>query len=208
MTRSSRPDSRTGTFYDKSYFDKWYRHPKHRVKSVLDVARQARFVVAAVEYLLERQLRTVLDVGSGEGNWLPALRRLRPKVRYFGVDASEYAVKRWGARRNIRLGTFGSLGTLALPGEFDLVLCCGVLMYLGADELRAGLTEIRRLSDGVCYFEAFTAEDDVTGDFDRQTARSAAWWRKEFARAGFVSCGLHLYVPAELRHVAAALERA
>jgi SAM-dependent methyltransferase len=199
---------RNSEFYDKAYFDKWYRHPRHRVKSPTDVARQARFVVAAAEYLLERPVRTVLDVGSGEGNWLPALRKIRPGVRYYGVDASEYAVARWGRRRNIRLGTIGTLGTLGLPEDFDLVICCGVLMYLDADELRAGLPEIRRLSNGACYFEVFTSADDVTGDFDTRTARSPAWWRRELGRAGFVPCGLHVYLPRELEGVAAALERA
>src|SRR5262245_59231258 len=115
--------TRSGAYYDKAYFDKWYRHPSHRVKSATDIARQLRFIVSATEYLLERPVRRVLDVGSGEGNWLPPLRRLRPNVHYYGVDASEYAVSKWGKRRNIRLGTFGTLGALGLPADFDLVLC-------------------------------------------------------------------------------------
>lgn len=194
--------------YDKAYFDKWYRHPKHRVKSPLDMRRQLGFVVAAAEYVLERPVRRVLDVGCGEGNWAPMLKRLRPGAKYWGVDGSEYAVQRFGRRRNIRLGTFGTLGDLALPGAFDLVLCLGVLNYLAADEFRAGLRAIRKLSAGVAYFEIFTSADDATGDFTREYARSPAWYRKELREAGWVSLGLHCYLPRELAWHAAALERA
>lgn len=198
---------RTADYYDKSYFDKWYRHPKYRVKSSQDIARQLRFIVGATEYVMERPVRRVLDVGCGEGSWLPPLRRIRPGVRYWGVDSSAYAVARWGKRRNIQLGSFGSLGELRLPGGADLVLCCGVLMYVAPDELPAGLDAIRRIATGVCYFEVFTREDHATGDFSRRAMRPASWWRRLFRRSGFVPCGMHLYLPEHLQEHAAALER-
>jgi SAM-dependent methyltransferase len=194
--------------YDKAYFDKWYRHPRFRVKSRLDMKRQLAFAVGATEYLLERPVRRVLDVGCGEGNWAPVLRRIRPGARYYGVDGSEYVVRRYGRRRNIRLGTFATLGSLDLPRDFDLVLCIGVLNYLRADEFRAGLRQIARLLDGVAYLEIFTRSDDATGDFRREYARWPAWYRREIRRAGFVSLGLHCYLPRRLASHAAALERA
>jgi SAM-dependent methyltransferase len=199
---------RSLAYYDKSYFDKWYRHPKHRVKSPLDMRRQLGFVLAATEYLLERPVRRVLDVGCGEGNWAPVLKRLRPSAKYWGVDGSEYAVRRWGKRRNIRLGTFGSLADLGLPGKFDLVLCLGVLNYLPADEFGAGVRAIHGLLDGVAYLEIFTRADDATGDFTREYARPPIWYRRELRDAGYVSLGMHCYLPRELAWHAAALERA
>ena len=200
--------NRSLAHYDKAYFDKWYRHPKHRVKSRLDMRRQLGFVLAATEYLLERPVRKVLDVGCGEGNWAPVLKHLRPRAKYYGVDGSAYAVKRWGRRRNIRLGTFGSLDELGLPEEFDLVLCLGVLNYLAADEFRAGLRAIHGLLAGVAYFEIFTRADDATGDFTREYARPPAWYRRELRTAGYVSLGMHSYLPRSLAWHAAALERA
>ncbi|MFN8573562.1 MAG: class I SAM-dependent methyltransferase [Gemmatimonadaceae bacterium] len=197
---------RTPAHYDKAYFDKWYRHPTHRVKSAKDIARQLRFIVNATEYLLERPVRRVLDVGCGEGNWLPPLQQLRPAVKYWGVDASEYAVARWGKRRNIQLGTFGAMEGLTLPRQVDLVMCCGVLMYVAPDELRRGLVTLRERAGGVCYFEVFTSEDNATGDFSRREMRPAAWWRRLFRAAGFVPCGMHLYLPDDLEHCAAVLE--
>ncbi len=197
---------RGATYYDKAYFDKWYRHPRHRVKSSVDIARQLKFIVGATEYLLEQPVRRVLDVGCGEGNWLTPLRRIRPRVRYWGVDSSKYAVRRWGKRRNIQLGTFGSLASLRLPAAIDLTLCCGVLMYVAPEELPAGLAAIQKQATGVCYFEVFTSEDEATGDFKPSEMRPSRWWRRLFRDAGFVPCGMHLYLPRALANRAAVLE--
>ncbi len=199
---------RPASHYTKAYFDKWYRHPRHRVKSPTDIERQLRFVVSATEYLFERPVRKVLDVGAGEGNWSVALKKIRPGASYYGVDASEYAVQRYGRKRNIRLGTFGTLGALALPDDFDLVLCCGVLNYVAPRELRSGLQAIASLCPGVGYFEVFSSADDAVGDFTRAEARAPAWWRSLFRRAGWSAMGMHLYLPTPIEGVAAALERA
>ena len=199
---------RPPSHYTKAYFDKWYRHPVHRVKSPTDIVRQLRFIVAATEYLFERPVRKVLDVGAGEGQWGVALRKVRPGASYYGVDASAYAVRRYGARRHIRLGTFGAVGTLGLPDDFDLVLCCGVLNYVAPRELRTGLAALAGLCPGAAYFEVFSSADDATGDFTRAAARAPAWWRALFRRAGWTALGMHLYLPTPLAGVAAALERA
>jgi SAM-dependent methyltransferase len=194
--------------YDRRYFDKWYRHPRHRVKTKEDMTRQLGFVVSVTEYLLERRLRTVLDVGCGEGNWAPVLHALRPRAKYVGVDGSEYAVKRFGKRRNIRLGSLGTIGSIGLKGPFDLILCLGVLNYVAEDELRRGLRQLHGLAGGVAYLEIFTRADDASGDFRRSAARWPAWYRTLIRRSGFVPLGLHCYLPRDLAFHAAALERA
>lgn len=199
---------RPASHYDKAYFDKWYRHPKHRVKSRLDVDRQLAFIVSATEYLFERPVRNVLDVGAGEGTWGVALKRLRPAARYYGVDPSEYAVARYGKRRNIRLGGFGNLSRLGLPDDFDLVLCCGVLNYVATRDLVIGLRMLTKLCVGAAYFEVFSSADDAAGDFTRSAARSPAFWRRTFRNTGWEALGLHLYLRADMAGVAAALERA
>lgn len=194
--------------YDRRYFDKWYRHPRHRVKTRQDMTRQLGFIVAATEYLLDRPLRSVLDVGCGEGNWSTVLRSLRPRARYVGVDGSEYAVRRFGKRRNLRLGTLGNIGSIGLEGPFDLILCLGVLNYVAPGELLRGLRQLHRLAGGVAYLEIFTRSDEATGDFKRASARWPAWYRGVIRRAGFVPLGLHCHLPRGMASQAAALERA
>jgi SAM-dependent methyltransferase len=196
------------THYDRRYFDKWYRHPRHRVKTRQDMRRQLGFIVAATEYLLDRPVRSVLDVGCGEGNWSTVLREIRPRARYVGVDGSEYAVRRFGARRNIRLGTLGNIDSIGLKGPFDLILCLGVLNYVAADELRRGLRQLRHLTGGLAYLEIFTRADDATGDFRKAAAHPPAWYRSVIRKAGFIPLGLHCHLPRELASHAAALERA
>lgn len=196
----------TARQYDQAYFDKWYRSERHRVKSAEELRRQARFVLAASDFILGRPTRTVLDVGAGEGQWRGELRRMRPRIRYWGVDASEYAVRRFGRRRDLQLGSVVALDALTLPTRVDLVLCVGVLNYLTPADFRRALAQMHARTGGVAYLEIFSAEDAVEGDFTPRDARPARWYRRALGAAGFVSAGLHCYVPRERREAMAALE--
>jgi len=180
--------------YDRAYFDRWYRDPATRVTDRAALTRQVRLALAAAEYLLERPVRTVLDVGCGEGRWGVALRRERPRLRYTGVDASEYVVHRFGARRNVVRGTLGTLGALDLGGPFDLVVCTDVLHYVSDEELARGIPVLAALvGDGVAFIEHFTSDDEIEGDLRGFHARAPAFYRRLLARAGLVPQGLHVY---------------
>ena len=195
--------------YDRAYFDRWYRDPRARVATSASVARKARLVLGVAEALLERPVRSVLDVGCGEGAWRAPLKRLRPRVRYSGVDSSAYAVERFGARRSIVRGTFGELSLLAesLGGPFDLIVCCDVLQYVADPQLRSGLRAVASLLGGVAYLEAYANEDAIEGDRRGWHRRSARFYAQEFRRAGFTGVGMHCWVGEELVHSTAALER-
>jgi SAM-dependent methyltransferase len=164
------------------------------VKSSAERRREVALSIAITEQVLGRPIRSVLDVGCGEGQWYPLVRRQRPAVRYTGVDASAYAVARFGARRHIRLGTIGALDALGLRAPFDLIVCSGILNYLSDTELERGLRQVVAVLDGVVYLELFTTADDVTGDTQFATWRTPAWNRAALARAGLVPCGMHHYV--------------
>jgi SAM-dependent methyltransferase len=194
----------TGKTYDKAYFDKWYRNSRSRVVTRDDVRRKAALAVAAAEYLLERPVRSVLDIGAGEGSWNPALRKLRPRIRYTGVDPSEYAVRRYGRSRNLVLGRFHELDELGLDGAYDLVICCGVMNYLTPRELSAGLQSISAMLGGVAFLEIWAAEDEIVGDTHGWHDRPARWWSARLRDAGLRRIGLHLYAgPSVTEHVAA-----
>jgi SAM-dependent methyltransferase len=193
--------------YDRAYFDRWYRSAG-RVKQPEVMRRKVRLALAAAEYLLQRPVRTVLDIGCGEALWRGELRRLRPGLRYTGVDSSEYAVRRFGKRRNIVLGSLADLDRLRLRGGYDLVVCADVLHYVPLAELRAGVASIRRLLGGMAYLEAFTTDDVFGGDVEAWKARPASLYQREFRRAGLVRCGLNCYLAQERAGLASALEQA
>ena len=191
--------------YDQAYFDRWYRDPRRRMWAGADVARKVRMVVGVAERVLDRPVRSVLDVGCGEGSWQPVLRTLRPQASYLGVDSSEYAVRRFGRRRGIVLGQFGELSAVRRVqdavrsaqggiGSFDLVVCCDVLHYLPTAVLRAGLRELHDLARGPAYLEAYTSADDIDGDTQGFQRRTPAFYRRAFREAGFTPIGMQMYV--------------
>lgn len=197
--------------YDKQYFEKWYRSARHRVRTHEELARQVRFVLATAEHLLNAPVRTVLDVGAGEGAWLPVLRRLRPSIRYWGVDPSEYAVRRYGTRRNIRLGDAARLDAVeGIPDGVDLVICSSVLNYLAPAELKHALRLLAERTDGMAFLELYTKADlaRIEGDTQPIGNRNARWYRLALREAGFIACGLHCYVTPRLASRTTDLERA
>lgn len=196
-----------GKAYDAAYYQRWYHDPQRRVITPEAVARKVHLTVSIAESLLERPIRSVLDVGCGEAPWRAHLKRMRPAVRYVGVESSEYAVRRFGRRRGIVQGSFGTLGSLAIKGTFDLIVVCDVLHYVPERELAPGLAAIAHLLGGVTYLEAYTTEDDIEGDRHDWHHRSPAQYRRAFSRAGLRHVGMHCYVGDALADVTVAMER-
>ena len=162
-----------------------------------DRHRKVHLAVSVAEYVMGRPIRSVLDIGCGEGLWYRILRHLRPGIRYIGIDPSEYAVTRYGASRHIRRCSFGTFDRLRLPSAFDLVVCADALQYVNDDDAARGLGAIRdRLHGphgGVAYIEAYTTEDNMVGDREEWIQRSAAHYRRLFRRVGLTLCGPQCY---------------
>jgi SAM-dependent methyltransferase len=193
--------------YDARYFERWYRRSSVGVGGREFVARKVRLAVAATEYLLGRPLMSVLDVGCGEGAWRAHLKRLRPRVRYTGVDSSAYAVGRYGRTRNIRRAGVGELETADLVGPYDLVVCADVLHYVPTADVRRGLEAMHLLCGGVAFIEAFTSVDAIEGDRAAFQQRTPAAYRALLREAGFVPLALHRYATRELSRALVSLER-
>jgi len=193
--------------YDRRYFEHWYRSSAARIGGRARLARKVRLAVSAAEYVLNRPIATVLDVGCGEAPWRAELRRLRPAVGYTGVDSSPYVVRRFGRARNIRLGHAGALEEARLEGPYDLVVCADVLHYLPTADVRLALASMHFLAGGLAFIEAFTSADAIEGDHAGFQRRTPVAYRRLFAGAGFVPVGLHLYVPRIVARGLVALER-
>ena len=102
---------RGAAHYDQSYFDKWYRHPQHRVKSAVELRRQVEFVVRMAEWVLGRPIRSVLDVGCGYGKYGVLAREYTPATR---VDAIDIAPPRYPVYDHFYEGDLRQLATLYL----------------------------------------------------------------------------------------------
>jgi SAM-dependent methyltransferase len=192
--------------YDREYFEKWYRDPRHAVNSRYELERKVALTVAVAEYYLGRRVSAVLDIGCGEGVWRAPLRSLRPGIEYLGLDSSEYAIARYGRARDLRLATFGQLAELRFETPFDLIVCTDVLHYVPSPELKRGLRGITEMLDGVAFLELFTAADAPDGDKHGFIARTPQWYRSTFAQAGLIACGTHCYIGPRLKGCVAALE--
>lgn len=190
--------------YDKQYFDKWYR--RQRVNTPAEVRRKVSLAVVQAEYFLGRTLRDVLDVGCGEGAWREHLRALRPRVRYLGVDPSDYAIETFGRARNLRKASFGELASLHIDRTFDLVVSADAIHYIADDELRRGLPALVRCAGAILYLETLTAEDDIVGDLDGLIRRPAAWYRKLFGEQGLLPVGPYTWAAPPIHSSLAAME--
>lgn len=195
--------------YDQAYFDRWYRDPALKDKAIGGGARLMRKValaVATAEYHLERPIRTVLDIGAGEGAWRAPLLKLRPKLDYLGFDSSRYAVQRFGGRRNLHFARFGDFEHLRPCAPVDLLVCSDVLHYLPTRELDRGLPALAELCGGVAFLETFTRVDGIDGDTEGFHARPAKFYRERLGRMGLAPLGSHLWLSPALRDGTAALE--
>ena len=179
--------------YDRAYFDRWYRS-REAVTNTATLRRKVHLALSVAEFVIDRQVRSVLDVGCGEAPWRPLLKRMRPRISYVGVDSSAYAVQRFGRRRGIRAGSLGTLHRMKFDRMFDLIICSDVLQYVDEAEMKRGLRTIRKLLGGVAYIEAFPDMADFTGDFAGWHQRSERSYRKAFADAGLVGCGMSCWI--------------
>ena len=192
--------------YDRAYFDRWYR--REGMGDAKRLARKVALAVAMAEYHLERPIRSVLDIGCGEGAWRAPLLKLRPRLDYLGFDASEYAVRRYSGSRNIHYARFGDFEYLRHCPPADLLVCSDVLHYLDTRELNRGLPGLADLCGGVAFIEMFAKEDAAIGDEDEFHARPASFYRRKLADAGFVQIGSHGWLSPALAGHATALEHA
>lgn len=192
--------------YDADYFKRWYQ--ADQAGGAARLARKVALAVASAEYYLERPIRSVLDIGCGEGAWRAPLLKLRPRVQYLGFDSSAYAIQRYGRSRNLHMAKVGDFAWLRPCAPVDLLVCSDVMHYVPSRELRPALDGFAELTGGVAFLEAFCAEDEFDGDHEGFQARPARWYRSGLKNAGFTALGSHCWLSPALAGHAAALERA
>jgi len=104
------------------------------------------------------------------------------------------------------VGSFEELPTLSLGQGYDLVVCADVLQYVPDAALKRGVRHIATLLGGVAFLEAYTTGDEMEGDLEDWHPRSKSQYRRIFADAGLVACGVHCYLNRALSVNAVELE--
>jgi SAM-dependent methyltransferase len=178
--------------FDARYYARWYGDRAERA----GIAQRAlRFVLAYIDHM-DADIESALDLGCGLGLWKKALASQAPGVRYTGVEYSAYLCEKYGWQQ-------GDVCTYRPRRAFDLVICQGVLQYLGDADCAAAIDNLARLSKRFLYLEVLTAADAEEvccpegTDFDVHV-RDAKWYAARLKKH-FVNLGGGLYAKPCMR---------
>lgn len=130
--------------------------------------------------------RTVVDVGCGTGHLLAAIVRRMPDVeRVAGIDQAAAAIDRLSEVLPEAEGLVGDVYSLAVTGDFEVVLCTEVLEHLARPE--AALDSLAAL----CAPDGHLVITVPDGELDTYEGHVNFWSEEEFgrllARVGSVS---------------------
>lgn len=116
------------------------------------VVANKRLTDATIEHI-GPQVRTVLDLGCGDGTYTAELKRAFPAVRFVGVDAAAVAIEGASKRYpDVEFRVADALRPETLPPErFDLAIARGVLHHL--PDASAALHNLMRAAGEVLIIE-------------------------------------------------------
>jgi 2-polyprenyl-3-methyl-5-hydroxy-6-metoxy-1,4-benzoquinol methylase len=165
--------------FGAEYFRRYYFNPATRVTTTAEMASRAAVILAVLRQA-QVPVRRVLDAGCGIGLLRGPLAKLAPRIRYTGLESSEYLCSRYGWIR-------GSVVDFRPKKPYDLVICYDVLQYLNDTEASQALLNLATLSRAGLYFSALTHEDWRAncdrGRTDRHVhLRTGAWYVRRLRR--------------------------
>jgi trans-aconitate methyltransferase len=188
--------------FDAAYYRRFYgRRPVHDRRQIAHLGEG----VVALAAWWRIPIRSVLDVGAGKGYWRNWLEEAHPEVKYHGIDASEYACKRYGHER-------ADVAEWRPPRQYDLVVCQSVLQYIDDTDAATTIGMLAVACRGLLLFDAPTVADrDTVIDQSRTDLdvhwRTGEWYRKRLNR-GFTEIGGGMWLSRNCSAVFYELERA
>jgi SAM-dependent methyltransferase len=180
--------------FDQSYFERFYLNSETRVADPEDYYRLGRFLLAYLDFL-SLEITDVLDLGCGIGHWKTVLRTLEPEIQYQGVEISQFLCQQYGWEQ-------GSLPSYRPSKPCDLLICQGVLQYLGDKDAKKSIEAFSEITEGALYLEALTEEDwkencDQDKTDGKVSLRTGDWYRRKLRETGFLNCGGGLFVRSD-----------
>jgi ubiquinone/menaquinone biosynthesis C-methylase UbiE len=107
---------------------------------VQDELNQIR--IATTERLIPSEVKSLVDVGCGNGVFANYLLQVRPEINIMAVDRSESALKYVSTNK-----TIGDIADLPLESNsYDCVTCLQVLEHIPVNNYRKALSELARVS--------------------------------------------------------------
>ncbi len=133
----------------------------------------------------------VLDVGCAKGFLAKDLMAVCPGLRVYGLDISEYALRRCAAEVTDRV-VRGTADRLPFEnGSFQAVVCINVIHNLNRERCIATLREIERLAPGRGYVQVDAYRTEAERELflgwvlTAVTFLNTEGWRSMFAEAGY-----------------------
>ena len=174
--------------FDAAYYRRFYRdRPVHDRRRIGHLAQG----VLGFAGWWGVPVRSVLDIGAGPGLWRDWFAKNRPGVRYRSTDVSAYACEHYDHE-------LLDIATWTPDRQYDLVVCQGVLQYLGDRAAATAITNLAAATRGLLYLEVPTTADRVDvidpelTDLDVHW-RSGRWYRTRLS-PDFVDVGAGLHV--------------
>jgi hypothetical protein len=191
MTRKSgTPNSER---FDADYYRKFYETPATAILAREAMINEVAFVVAFCNHI-GLTIARFADVGAGTGWWAKEFElQYGSSAHIETYDASSASCELYGHRR-VPLQRLGGRPA-------DLVVCRDVLRYLSDTDAATGIKRLAGKCRGVMYLHVVTREDD----FDRDASdtegvfRPASWYTGRLHAAGFLDCGMGLFVSRRFR---------
>jgi len=126
---------------------------QYTTESLCSAVLANRRITDATLERIGSDVRTVLDLGCGDGTYTAEIARARPGLRVVGVDAAEEAIKEAKKRYpDVEFHIANALDLSTFPDEgFDLAIARGVLHHL-SDPAKA-ITNLTRCASRVLIIE-------------------------------------------------------
>jgi SAM-dependent methyltransferase len=189
--------------FTAAYFQKFYLNAATRVVTAAEMRSRAALIAGALRQC-QIPVRSILDAGCGIGLLKQPFKKLLPRARYVGLEASEYLCGRYGWIR-------GSVVDFAPPTPADLLICYDVLQYLPDREAARAIVNFRRLTRAALYVSALTTQD-WRENCDRSRTdravhlRSGAWYRQRLSKS-FRYVGFGIWVRKNVTAILWQMER-